>query len=112
VQRFGIMASPRPHKLKTLAINVALAVTLAGSLGVIVWARLTGFRIDDLIRQAVQARGAGDISAFEGYREAARVLVQLSQNQQPWLFAAYLGVGLVLVAGLSNLMAKVRTPAR
>ena len=105
------MASPRPHNPKALVLSVVLAVTFVGSLGVIFWARSTGSRIDDLLGQAVEARVAGDIPAFESYREAARVLVQLSQNQQPWLLAAYFGIGLVLVVAASNLMAKVRTRA-
>lgn len=91
--------------------NVALAVTLAASLAMLVWARITGGRVDKLIEQAVEARGAGDVLAFEGYRESARVVLQLSQHQLPWLLAACFGLGLVLVAMLTRWMAKGRVPA-
>jgi len=104
------MALHRPDNLKALAINIALAVTLIGSLALVVWGRVTAARTDDLLEQAIEAGSAGDISAFAGYRESANILFQLYQVQQPWLYAAYFGVALALVAVLSRWMAKVRTP--
>lgn len=105
------MAQHRPDNLKAMAINVALAAILAGSLAMLVWARVTATHIDDLIEKAVEARGAGDVSAFEGYRESGRLLLQFSHDQLPWVIAAYFGVAFALVALLSRWMAKVRTPA-
>jgi len=103
------MTPHRPDKLKPLAINTALVVTLIGSLAIVVWARVIAARIDYLIGQAIEARGAGDTSAFEGYRESAHLLLQVTQDQQTWLYAGYFGVGLVLVAAVSRRMAKART---
>jgi hypothetical protein len=104
--RFSDMSVSPEHRYRLT--DVALAAILAASLAMLVWARITGARLDKLIEQAVEARGAGNVSAFEGYRESARVLLQLSQHQQPWLLAAYFGLALVLVAMLSRWMVKRR----
>jgi len=40
VRLCGIMAQHRPDNLKALAVNIALAVTLIGSLALIVWGGL------------------------------------------------------------------------
>ncbi len=103
------MTLHRPAKLKALAIDIALAITLIGSLALVVWQRGTADRIDDLIRWAIQAQSAGDIAAFEGYRESANLLVQLEQTQWPWIYAGYPAIGIVLIVVWSRLAASRRT---
>lgn len=96
------MALNRPDKHKALAINIALVVTFVGSLALVVWQRVAAARIDDLIERAVEARGAGDIAAFEGYRQSAGLLFQLGQSHQPWMYAGYFGIAVVLIVAWSR----------
>lgn len=105
------MTLHRPDNLKGLAINIALGVVLIASLTAIVWRRVTAGRLDDLIAEADQARSAGDVAAFERSRESARLLLELSQDQQPWLYAPYFGIAIVLIVALSRRMARKRALA-
>ena len=102
------MATPRNRK--ALAIRIVLGVTMFGSLAMIVWQRLTAGRIDDLIEKAHGALVAGDLEAFEGYRASASIHLQTSQSQYPWIYAGYLGLGVVLVAVWSRYITRVRVP--
>jgi len=97
------MARRTSSYLQVLA-NVALAVTLAASLAMIVWSRVIGGRLDDLIERSVEARSTGDVAAFEGYRDSGHLLLQQSQDLQPWLLAAYFGVAFAVIAMLSRWM--------
>lgn len=101
------MARRTSSYLRLLA-NIALAVALAASLAMIVRSRVIGGQLDDLIERAVEARSTGDVAAFEGYRESGRLLLQQSQDQQPWLLAAYFGVAFVVIAMLSRWMSRRR----
>lgn len=101
------MARRTSSYLKLLA-NIALAVTLAASFVMIVWSRVIGDRLDDLIERSVEARSTGDVSAFEGYRDSGYLLLQQSQDLQPWLLAAYFGVAFAVIAMLSRWMSRRR----
>lgn len=85
-------------------------ITAIGFLVLIVWQRFTAGRIDDLIEKAHDALAAGNVEAFEGYRESASILLQTSQSHYPWIYAGYLGLGLVLVVVWSRYIIKVRAP--
>lgn len=102
------MATPRNRT--ALATRIALGVVMFGSLALIVWQRFTAGRIDDLIDKAHDALVAGDLEAFEGYRQSAGILLQTSQSQYPWIYAGYLGLAVVLVVVWFRHTAKLRAP--
>jgi len=101
------MALHRPENLKAFAINIALAFIIIGSLAFIVQAQLTGARTDAMIEQAKEAYAAGSFADFESYRESGRILMQITQEQQHWLYMAYIAVGLAVVAVLACRTTKI-----
>lgn len=108
--RVTLVFMSTPRNRKALAIKIGLGVILFGSLALIVWQRFTSGRIDDLIEKAHDSVAAGDVVAFEGYRQSASMLLQTSQSQYPWIYAGYFGLGVVLVVVWSRYITKVRAP--
>ena len=102
------MATHRFLSPKALAINIAFAVTGVISGAVVLHQGLAAGRVNDLMEKSHNAFAAGNFEAFEGYRESAYILLQTNQSQQPWIHAAYIGLGVVLVAVWSRYITKIR----